>query len=137
MGRTIFEKNMRSGVREQLFLRKTSERHPPNNHFYQKQASGTRRTSIFIKNKRVATAEQAFLSKTSERQPPNSVFYKQTHQTPWGLEQRTEQAHDAAPQALKKRTMGEIANGFDVYTGLLVVQINGFKVQGRGTVVEK
>ena len=56
---------------------------------------------------------------------------------PWGLEQRTEQAHDAAPQALKERTMGEIANGFDVYTGLLVVQINGFKAQGRGTVVEK
>ena len=109
-GTTIFEKNKRVAPAEQLFLRKTSERHPPNERFYQKQASGTRRTA----------------------------FFKDKHTKRHGeLEQRTEQAHDAAPQALKERTMGEIANGFDVYTGLLVVQINGFKAQGCGTVVEK
>ncbi|WP_315331507.1 hypothetical protein [Segatella oulorum] len=65
---------MRSAPAERAFLSKTSERHPPNEHFYQKQVFGTRRTSIFIKNKRSAPAEQAFLLKTSERHPTNSVF---------------------------------------------------------------
>ena len=142
---------MRSAPAEQSFFTKTSVPHLLNNHFHQKQASGTRRTTIFIKNKRAAPAEQLFLRKTSERQPPNehfhqkqasgnrrTAFFKNKHtKRHGGLKQWTEQAHDAAPQALKERTMGEIANGFDVYTGLLVVQINGFKAQGRGTVVEK
>jgi len=67
---------MRSAPAEQAFLRKTSERHPPNEHFHQKQASGTRRTTIFEKNKRATPAEQAFLLKTSERQPPNEHFHQ-------------------------------------------------------------
>ena len=139
---------MRSAPAEQPFLSKTCVPHPPNNHFYQKQTSVTPRTIIFTKNRRASLPEQSFLSKTDERHSPNNHFYqKQTSvtprkiifiknrraslpeqsflktntQTPWGLKQRTEQAYDATPQALKERTMGEIANGFDVYTSLLIV----------------
>jgi len=52
---------MRSAPPEQSFLPKTDERHPPNNHFYQKQTSVTPRTIIFIKNRRASLPEQSFL----------------------------------------------------------------------------
>ena len=102
-----FSHNKRSALAEQPFSSKTSVPHLLNNHFYQKHAFRTPRTIIFTKNRRASLPEQSFL--------------KTNTQTPWGLKQRTEQAYDATPQALKERTMGEIANGFDVYTSLLIV----------------
>ena len=131
---TIFIKSKRSALAEQSFSSKTCVPHLLNNHFYQKHAFRTPRTIIFTKNRRASPPEQSFLSKTDERHSPNNHFYqKQTSVTPrtiifkintqnaWELKQWTEQAYDATPQALKERTMGEIANGFDVYTSLLIV----------------
>ncbi|WP_040560857.1 hypothetical protein [Segatella oulorum] len=78
---SIFLKNKRSPPAERTFFLKTIVRHPPNEHFSQKQVFATRRTNIFLKNDCSPPAERTFFSKTIVRHLLNKHLTWVYHKT--------------------------------------------------------